>query len=328
MTDATEDDRATEISVVMVNWNSKDELRDCLLSLRAQTDRGFEAILVDNGSTDGSLEMMRDEFPEVVLIATGENLGFAEGCNRGIAAATKPWLAMLNNDAVAAPDWIATLRAAVRGADARLGMIQCCIRFKQKPDRLNSTGVHLMPNGNARDRDFDAPLRDEPPSEIFCPSAGAALYRRSMLDACKLPSGWFDRDFFMYYEDVDLGWRCRLAGFRAIYLPTAIVFHRFHGSASRRGKHFVEVQCARNRLRYLAKNASPQLMLRSAPKTAIDVVNSVRWEGAGALLELARAVRDGVRGRREVERARREDRREVERRWVRARGDVRRGPVE
>lgn len=322
------EDRASEISVVVVNWNSKDDLRDCLLSLRAQTDQRFEAILVDNGSVDGSLEMMRAEFPEVVLVATGENLGFAEGCNRGIAVATRPWLAMLNNDAVAAPDWIATLRAAARAGDERLGMIQCCIRFKQRPDRLNSTGVHLMPNGNARDRDFDAPLREEPPSEIFCPSAGAALYRRAMLDACKLPTGWFDRTFFMYYEDVDLGWRCRLAGWRAIYLPSAIVHHRFHGSASRRGAHFVEVQCAKNRLRYLAKNASPSFLVTSAPKTLVDLGNSLRWGGPRALVELAKAVRDGVLGRREVERARRVDRRALERSWVRPRGDVTRGPVE
>jgi GT2 family glycosyltransferase len=321
-------DPASEISVVIVNWNSKDDLRDCLDSLREQDDQGFETIVVDNGSTDGSIELVRDQFPEIVLVATGENLGFAEGCNRGIASASKPWIATLNNDAVTARDWIARLREAVRAGDERLGMIQCCILFKQHPGRTNSTGVYLMPNGGARDRDYDAPLRaNEPPSEVFCPSAGAAVYRRTMLDDCKLRTGYFDRTFFMYYEDVDLGWRCRLAGWQAIYLPQAIVFHRFHGSASRRGKHFVELQCAKNRLRYLAKNASPQLLVRSIPKTIVDLGWSLWSGGPRALGEAARAIRDGARERPEVERRRRVDRREIERAWVRPRTDTRRDPV-
>ena len=206
---------ALRISVVIVNWNSKDDLSGCLAALAAQTDTDFATIVVDNGSTDGSVEMVRADFPGVFLIETGENLGFAEGANRGIEAATTAWVATLNNDTVVDPRWIEELRRAAREGGPRLGMLQSCVVFRKDPSRTNSTGVLLHPNGYAMDRDYDVPLRHgEVGDEIFCPTAGAALYRRAMLDEVKLASGFFDRTFFMYFEDVDLGWRCRLAGWK------------------------------------------------------------------------------------------------------------------
>src|SRR4051794_19685469 len=102
------------ISVVIVNWNSKDDLLECLESLRAQTDQDFEAIVVDNGSADGSCEAVRSGYPEARLVEAGANLGFAEGCNRGIEVARGAWIATLNNDAIADPRWIEILRAAAK----------------------------------------------------------------------------------------------------------------------------------------------------------------------------------------------------------------------
>jgi GT2 family glycosyltransferase len=323
--DPARDGRATErraaepisISVLIVNWNSRDDLADCLDSLAAQTDRDFETVVVDNGSSDGSPEMVRERFPWVVLEATGENLGFAEGCNRGIARATGQWIATLNNDAVAHARWLEELRTAAARGGTRLGMLQSRLVFKRHPDRTNSTGVVLEPNGKAYDRDFDAPVRpSDVVEEIFCPTAGAALYRRQMLEQTRLPSGYFDRTFFMFYEDVDLGWRCRLAGWEAWYVPSALVYHAFHGSADRHGDGFVVRQCRTNSLRFMLKNGSLYALVRAAPWALGWLAKSMRTRGLGGARELGRAARDALRERPLVGAMAVRPRREVEARWL------------
>ncbi|GAC1541759.1 MAG: glycosyltransferase family 2 protein [Polyangiales bacterium] len=305
------------ISVVVVNWNSRVDLAACLDALGAQSDRDFETIVVDNGSTDGSVEMVRARFSAVRIVETGANLGFAEGCNRGIEVARQPWVATLNNDADAAPGWIAALRAAAALGDARLGMLQSRIVFKQDDTRTNSTGLLLYANGCAEDRHYDQPVRpDESPEEIFCASAGAALYRRAMLDELRLDSGVFDRDYFMYAEDVDLGWRARLAGWSSIYVPTAVVRHSFQGSSRRHGPNFVELQCKKNRLRTLVKNASLPFLLRTIPRTLGDLAEATLKGGPAMIPAFARAAASAVRQRARVGRLVRVSRRAIERRWV------------
>jgi len=308
---------ALSISVVVVNWNSKDDLRDCLVSLDGQTERNFETIVVDNGSTDGSLEVLAADFPWVVVVDTGENLGFAEGCNRGIEKASGTWIAMLNNDAVASPDWIASLRRAAEQGDSRLGMVQSRILFKHDPRTTNSTGVLIYRGGKFVDRGFNHPvLSGEVAEEIFCVTAGAALYARTMLEDVRLESGFFDRTFFMYYEDVDLGWRGRLGGWSAVYDPRATVYHAFHGSSGRRSQHFVQLQCAKNRLRTVLKNASLPYVARSSMRVLGDVVWAVAKEGPRALVAYWSALTDGLSQRKAVTRMMRRDRRSVEQRWV------------
>jgi GT2 family glycosyltransferase len=308
------------VSVVVVNWNSKDDLEACLQSLRAQTDRHFEVVVVDNGSEDGSVELVREHYREARLLATGKNLGFAEGCNRGIAASTGEWVATLNNDAVADAHWIAELRAAACEGAPDLGMIQSRIVFKQRPDHTNSTGLLVFDDGGAIDRDYDVPLRgDDVPEEVFCPTAGAALYRRRMLEETRLPTGYFDRTFFMYFEDVDLGWRCRLAGWTARYVPSAVVRHAMHGSADRHGQHFVLQQCRKNRIRCVLKNASWRFLLGAAVTNWRDSRQAIWLGGPTMGLQFARAVVDGLRQRRSVRALACVDGAAVEQRWIQPR---------
>jgi GT2 family glycosyltransferase len=304
------------VSVVVINWNAREELAACLASLEAQTDAEFEVIVVDNASTDGSADMVRRRHPDVRLIEAGENLGFAEGCNRGFAAARGAWVATLNNDAAAEPGWIAALRGAAQSAGARVGMLQSKILFRHDRSRTNSTGVLVFTDGRACDRDFDRPARDgESPEEIFAASAGAALYRRRMLDDVRLGTGIFDRTYFMYFEDVDLGWRARLADWTSVYVPGAVVVHAFRGSSSRRGAYFVELHCMANRLRTLAKNASLPFLCTTARRTVADVAWATRRIGPKAFPLFVGAVLDGARQRPEVSRLARQPRRAVERRW-------------
>jgi GT2 family glycosyltransferase len=305
------------LSVVIVNWNAKSELSQCLRSLEQQTDLRFEVIVVDNGSTDGSLELLREQFPSVLTLATGSNLGFAEGVNRGLASARGRWIATLNNDSVADPHWIEQLRAAAAKAGAEVGMLQSHMVFRDEPDRINSTGMLLFPDATAADRGFGQAAADSVWSEeIFCPTAGAAAYRRAMLDEVALVSGTFDRDFFMYFEDADLGWRCRLAGWSARYVREAVVRHAFQGSSRRHGSRFVPLQCKRNRLRTLAKNASLALLLRSSGRSLRDLWWIASHCGPGTLSQTLPMLRGAFAQRAAVTRLLRTSRQEVERTWL------------
>jgi GT2 family glycosyltransferase len=303
------------LSVVVVNWNSKDDLEACLGSLAAQTHRELETIVVDNGSIDGSGAMVRERFAGATLLETGANLGFAGGCNRGIAVARGEWVCLLNNDAVAEPGWAAAIARGAASAPPELGMLQALMVYAKRPGIVNSTGIELRKDGGGVDRGDGQPRgRFADAADIFCPTGGAAAYRRAMLDQVRFPDGWLDEEHFLYYEDLDLGWRARLAGWSARYLPDAVVRHRWHGSSDRHGEAELRRLAETNRLRTLLKNASPALLARSA---YFSVRGAVRVALAGGSTALAAAARRSLEQRRLVDALRRCDRRELERRWAR-----------
>ncbi len=217
------------------------------------------------------------------------------------------------------PDLPGALRAlldAAKGVDEQVVALQPQVRFIGR-QRLNSTGILLQADGCAHDRDFDRPLsQGSAAGEIWCATAGAALYRASALAGLRGPSGVFDESFHMYFEDVDLGWRARRAGYGALYVPEAIVEHAFQASSRRRGPAFVTSQCKRNRLRTLLKNASLGLLARSLPRTLGDARWLLKHGGGSALALWVRAASDGVRGRWEARHLRTVSRQQVEARWL------------
>jgi GT2 family glycosyltransferase len=307
------------LSIVIVNWNSRDDLRACLASLAAQTHRDLDVIVVDNGSTDGSVSMATAEFPSCRLLPQPDNLGFAEGCNRGIQASTGEWVAMLNNDCVAEAGWAQALVDAASRAPASCGMLQSLMLFLDRPGTINSTGIELTALGNGRDRHRDRSWPNDDsrrPAAIFCPTAGAAAYRRAMLDQIRLSTGYFDRDHFMYLEDLDLGWRARLAGWDALYVPDSVVRHRWHGSSDRHGASWLAVLSGINRVRTQLKNASPSLIARTSPVTLVEMLEIGRHAGFEGLRRLKKAVQESLNARKEVAKLARVGRRPVERAWT------------
>lgn len=215
-------------SVIIVNWNGRQHLADCLDSLAAQSYRDFETILVDNGSSDDSVEFIRSNYPWVKLVPLQENTGFAKGNNLGFAEAVGQYLLTLNNDTWVDPYWVQRL---VETADnnPRVGMIGSRICAFDEPDRIDSLGVGICADGMSRGayrKRLFSELELPTSFEILLPSACAALYRREMLDSV----GGFDEDFFAYCEDTDLGLRGRLAGWSALLARDAIVLHKYSQS--------------------------------------------------------------------------------------------------
>lgn len=237
--------------VVVPNWNGKDELSACLDSLLAQTEPAT-IIVVENGSADGSLELLQNKYPQVELVINTKNLGFAGGVNRGIKKAVElgsVYVALFNNDAVANAKWLAELVKCLDDSPA-VGIATCKF-LSADGSHLDSTGDYYtvwgLPYPGGRG-ETDTTKYDGQ-TNIFAASGGASLYRVSMLQEI----GLFDEDFFAYYEDVDISFRAQLAGWKVIYVPAAIAFHST-GTTSGRIKGFTTYHTVKNLPLLLWKN--------------------------------------------------------------------------
>ena len=206
---------------MVVNWNRRELLRACLASLARQTGVEFETIVVDNGSTDGSAEMAEREFGWRV-IRNAENRGFCAANNQGIAAARGEFIALLNNDAEAEPGWLAALERAC-SKRAEVGMAASKVLVWEDPGRIDKAGHLIFPDGQNRGRGSGTEDRGQygREEEVLWPDGCAAMYRQEMLESI----GGFDEDFFAYGDDAELGLRARIAGWKCVYTPEAVVRH-------------------------------------------------------------------------------------------------------
>lgn len=219
------------VTVVIVNWNGGDLLAQCVRHLQAQTVLPSQVLLVDNASSDDSLEQL-PVWDRLVILRMSRNLGFAAGNNHAVAQCNTEYVALLNPDAFASPDWLEQLLAAAKAhpQSAAFGSRQLC---NEDPNRLDGIGDCYHWSGMAWRAGHGQiqHARHLVEREIFAPCAAAALYRRATFVA----AGGFDESYFCYMEDVDLGFRLRLAGHTARYAPAAVVRHV--GSATSGGRH-------------------------------------------------------------------------------------------
>jgi GT2 family glycosyltransferase len=241
--------------VVIPTLTAGETLAECLRSLTFQTLPEFEAIVVDNS---GKGLVRQGNFPGISIIEMERNVGFGAAINAAIASSNAPYLATLNDDAIASPDWLASLVAAL-DRDPQAGFCASQVRLLGQ-DLLDSAGMLICADGSSKQRGHRRPPSEFMAAEtVLMPSASAALYRRAMLEQ----TGGFDGDFFLYCEDTDLGLRAARAGWRCLYVPEAIVDHRYSHSAGRVSPlkaYYVE----RNRLAVAIKNF-PVPMLLAAP---------------------------------------------------------------
>lgn len=247
------------VSVVVVNYNGRHLLEDCFRSLTQQTYRNYEIILVDNGSKDDSISFMKEHYPDVRIVQLSSNTGFAGGANAGIRTSNGEYILTLNNDTIADAHLVEEIVQPMR-SDTRVGM--CGAKMFLPEGRINSTGICISRSGAAWNRGMGEMDHGqyEVEEEIFGPCAGAALYRRSMLDEI----GLFDEDFFLYMEDVDLAFRGRLAGWKCIYVPTSRVLH-IHGGTAVPESAVAVYYVNRNRIWYVVKNFPVGTLITSSP---------------------------------------------------------------
>ncbi|MFN7263586.1 MAG: glycosyltransferase family 2 protein [Phenylobacterium sp.] len=295
--DAAKDNpgRATQgsVSVIVVAWQSGPDLTRCLAALAAQTVRPLEILLVDNASTDGAPEAALQAVPGVTLIAAGANLGFAAGVNLGARQARGEWLALVNPDAFAAPDWLERLLAGA-ARSPQVGCFGCRQAMAGEAGRLDGLGDVMSLPGIPYRGGYG--LADPGPveeGECFSACGGAMLVRRSLFEAL----GGFDEELFMYCEDVDLGYRIRLAGGACRVIPDAVVEHRGSASTGGAGSDFASFHGARNRIRVFIKDTPPVLFWLTLPLHVLaTAVLFLRLAGQGRLAPNLRGARAALSG--------------------------------
>lgn len=250
------------VSIIIPNWNGARWLPQCLDSLLAQSypsDR-YEVIVVDNGSTDESRSLLTERYPQVRVEALPRNLGFAPACNLGMRRAKGDILVLFNNDACAASGW---LEALVRGLceHPEAGSAAAKVLLMDRPDTFNAAGDFYGVDGVPGNRGVWEQDRGQydTPAWVFAPMAAAAAYRRTMLDQI----GMLDEDFGSYCEDVDLGWRAQLAGYKCIYVPDAVVHHQLSATG---GGPIASYFCGRNFIYLIVKDVPTPLLKKYWPR--------------------------------------------------------------
>ena len=245
--------------VVVPNWNGKDELKECLDSLSKQSVE-VHTILIDNGSTDGSIDFLDKNYPGVEVIRNITNKGYAGGVNPVFKKAIESginYVLPFNNDAIADKDWVKNL-VGYMDSHTHVGIATSKI-LNADGKKLDSSGDYYTnwglpyPRGRG-ESDID---KYDKSTEIFGASGGASIYRVSMLKEI----GLFDEDFFAYYEDVDLSFRAQLAGWKVAYVPEAVVYHKIGGTSSKI-KGFTTYQTMKNLPLLLQKNVPRRYLYR------------------------------------------------------------------
>jgi GT2 family glycosyltransferase len=305
----------TAVSIIIPNWNGVEHLPTCLESLRRQSFEGFEVIVADNGSTDGSLALLGVDYPEVQVLALGENRGFTGACNAGMRAARGALIALLNNDTEVDQRWVAEVVAAFE-RHPEAGIVASKMLLFDRRDTFHTAGDFYRVDGLAGNRGVwqrDEGQYDEE-EYVFGACGGSATYRRTMLERV----GVLDEDFFFSCEDVDLAWRAQLAGWRCVYTPGAVVYHKLSATGGGTTASFYD---GRNAIYLLIKDYPGDLwqlhwraILRAQLRIAGEALRA--WRGAaararlkgqlvGLLLGVPRMLpkRRGVQASRTVDRA-------------------------
>lgn len=273
------------ISIVVINWNGKKFLRECLESLRIQTCRDVEIIAIDNASTDGSQEWLQQETLDRLFL-NRENLGYCGGANQGICHTRGEFILILNPDVILEANFLERLIACAE-QHPEVGIF-CgkLLRFDRKT--LDSTGQFLRKNLTPFERGYgeEDTGQYEQADYVFSSCGAVALYRRTMLEQIRLDGDYFDADYFAFYEDLDIGWRAQLLGWKAYYLPEAVAYHFRGGGLSEQSRplswferipwiprvsftqkpHFIQRHIIKNRYLTILKNASWRVLLKGLPQ--------------------------------------------------------------
>ena len=214
------------LDIIIVNWNHRKHLENCLEALKNQTYLPFEITIVDNNSLDGSVEWITQHYPHLHLLTFSENVGFSRAFNHAVNNTTGSFILSLNPDVVAQPVCIAELIETI-GEEERIGIVTPKLLRADDLTFLDSTGLFLDRRRRPYDRGQLCADRGQYDSqrEVFGACGAAALYRRTMLEDLAQDGEYFDEDFFAYYEDIDLAWRAQARGWKALYAPHAIAAH-------------------------------------------------------------------------------------------------------
>lgn len=251
------------VSVIIVNWNGKENLKECLNSLFKITYSPLEVVVVDNASSDGSVAMLKKKFPSVKIIETNKNLGFAKGNNLGYEKSTGEYILLLNNDCIVMPNFLDELVSFLK-KNKNVGIVQPTILFHRPQtifhNKINSIGSFFLSNGFLYHQDYGKIFKKEKyqkPFEIFSAYGACFFIKREVIEKV----GLFDPDFFAYFEETDLCHRAWLAGYSVMTCPSVHVFHKGAQTSARLPSAFVQFHSFKNKFYTYLKNLGSYYLL-------------------------------------------------------------------
>ena len=239
-----------DVTVIIPNYNGKHFLKPCLDSIKAQSRQGFVTMVVDNGSTDGSVPYIRQEYPWVILVERDRNYGFCDAVNTGIRMARTEYVLLLNNDTEADRDFVGELYREI-AKDSRIFSVSSKMINYSRRDRMDDAGDMYCIAGWQFQRGVgrrEELYRRAVP--VFSACAGASIYRRRVFEQI----GYFDESHFAYLEDMDIGYRARIYGYRNLFCPTARVYHVGSGTSGSKYNEFKVRHSSRNSVYLNYKN--------------------------------------------------------------------------
>ena len=240
------------VSIIIVNWNGLDYIKKCLCSLKAVAYPNYEIIVVDNGSADGSVNFIQDSYPHVNIIRNDINLGFAEANNIGYAQVKGEYVLLLNNDTECKEDFLDILVDVIE-RENNIGCVQPRIMQMDKPEYLDSVGSYMLPTGFLYHlgfcKEYDEALYGQL-KEIYSAKGACMLLKKKVLSE----TGLFDKDYFAYFEETDLCHRVWLAGYRILYIPEAVIYHKMAATMEKMNYGFISYHSFKNRINSYLKN--------------------------------------------------------------------------
>ena len=269
-------------------------MEPCLASLKKQTYKDYQILVVDNASTDGSVEYVKEHYPEIEVIALKKNYGFSKAVNVGIRRSTTPYVILLNNDTTADPYYIEEMVRTIEKSPRIFSVSSKMIQMYH-PELIDSAGDLYTLTGWGVCRGVGRPVSNYTETdEVFSACAGAAIYRRQVFQKI----GLFDEKHFAYLEDIDVGYRARIFGYRNLYCPTALVYHVGSGTSGSKYNSFKVRLSARNNI-YLNYKNKPllQLMVNFLPLFAGYVLKYAFFIKIGFGKDYKDGILEGLRTR-------------------------------
>ena len=248
----------TTLSIIIPNFNGKQFLKTCLDSISKQNCSSYDIIIVDNASSDGSVQYISENYPEFALIQNEDNRGFAAAVNQGIMISSSEYIFLLNNDVELETDCISNLLKFIEKDENIFAVSSKMVQYKDRSKMDDAGDEYTIFGWTRKVGDGKSPELYNAKRETFSACAGAALYRKSILDEI----GCFDENFFAYMEDVDISYRARIWGYKCVYCPEAVVYHIGSGTSGSKYNEFKIKLAARNNVYVPYKNMPwPQLAL-------------------------------------------------------------------
>lgn len=278
-----------KITIIIPNYNGKHFMEPCLDSLQKQKYMNFKILVIDNNSSDGSVNYLREKHPEIEIISLDQNYGFSKAVNVGIQHSTTPYVILLNNDTTVDPGFTQELLNAIRKSPQIFSVSSKMIQMHH-PEFIDSAGdfYTILGWGFGKGKDHSVNTNNRP-VRVFSACAGAAIYRRSVFEQI----GYFDERHFAYLEDVDIGYRARIYGYHNLYCPTALVYHVGSGTSGSKYNAFKVKLSARNNVYLIYKNMPmPQIILNFLPLLTGTIIKYLFFIKSGFAKEYKEGIQE------------------------------------